>query len=195
MNSKTRFREEHDVEDSEEKRTDRTEWKTIIEKLLLMMLEQHYSLFWSKNVLARLLFFFKRTHCHQYKVVKLYHFEICRCDFSISWNGFDNMPVNCVGSSRKEKARITFQIQVGSAWNMGKFCWQEEDKPKDQKNKDRYQGLGGSYFCIHFMTPVIFTSLGSGHSQNHKMNINDISHSKRWKKNIRICDLTPDDRS
>ena len=59
-------------------------------------------------------------------------------DVIISWNGFDNMPVSCVGSLRKEKARITFQIQVGSTWNMGKFCWQEEDKPKDQKNKDRY---------------------------------------------------------
>ena len=44
MNSKTRFREEHDVEDAEEKRTDRTEWKAIIEKLLLIMLEQHIHL-------------------------------------------------------------------------------------------------------------------------------------------------------
>ena len=61
MNSKTRFREEHDVEDAEEKRTDRTEWKAIIEKLLLIMLEQHYSLFRSKNVLARLLFFQKNA--------------------------------------------------------------------------------------------------------------------------------------
>ena len=61
MNSKTRFREEYDVEDAKEKRTDRTEWKAIIEKLLLIMLEQHYSLIRSKNVLAILLFSKERT--------------------------------------------------------------------------------------------------------------------------------------
>ena len=68
------------------------------------------------------------------------------------------------GVYAKKKRTLLSRSKLGLPETWESFVGKKRTRPKDQKNKDRYQGLGGSYFCIHFMTPVIFTSLGTGRS-------------------------------
>ena len=81
------------------------------------------------------------------------------------------------GVYAKKKRALLSRSKLGLPETWESFVGKKRTRPKDQKNKDRYKGLGGSYlnkdrykglgesfFCIHFMTPVIFISLCSGHS-------------------------------